>query len=77
MGQRRLLSGTFNKSEQSECAIQAENIQDGKADAELGTEERWRTGVGMGEFEKGRVSREQFESKQLGQQQMHYVEPRW
>ena len=30
-----------------------------------------------GEFEKGRESRQQFESKQLGEQQMHYVEPLW
>ena len=29
-----------------------------------------------GEFEKRR-SREQFESKQLGGQQLHYVGPRW
>ena len=33
--------------------------------------------MGMVEFEKRRESREQFESKQLGEQQMHYVEPRW
>ena len=30
-----------------------------------------------GEFEKRRGSREQFESKQLGGQQLHYVGPRW
>ena len=69
--------GTFDKGQQSECEIQTENFQDGKADAESGREERRQTEVGMGEFEKGRGSREQFESKQLGEQQMHHVEPRW
>ena len=72
-----MASGTFDKGEQSECEIQAENFQVGKADAESGREERWQTEMGMGEFEKGRESREQFESKQLGEQQLHYVEPRW
>ena len=33
--------------------------------------------MGVGEFEKRRGSREQFESKQLGEQQLHHVGPRW
>ena len=38
-----------------------------------GSRQKWE----LGEFEKRRESREQFESKQLGGQQLHYVEPRW
>ena len=72
-----MASGTFDKGEQSECEIQAESFQDGKADAESGREERRQTELGMGEFEKGWRSREQFENKQLGEQQLHYLEPRW
>ena len=55
------------KVKQSECAIEAVNFQDDKADAESGRQEKQQTRVVMGEFEKGRGSREQFESKQLGE----------
>ena len=74
---RLVVLGTFGEGWQSERKIQEENLLDSETNAGSGRKERRQTEMGMGEFEKGRESREQFEGKQFGEQRLHFMEPRW
>ena len=74
---RMVVLGTFGEGWQSERKIQEENLLDSETNAGSGRKERRQAEMGMGEFEKGRESREQYEGKQFGEQRLHFMEPWW